>query len=393
MRRIRPAVGGVFQYETTTGARRWAVDYRDAHGLERRRAGFVRKDDAVAFRLQVEAELPGRGGMRFADVVARYLESRERLNRNRRSYCHLPAWVDVLGPRRIDRIQLEEIAAWLDRWEEERRLRPATRNRILAQISGVFTYAVERRWISRHPIRGTWLRPVREHGERDRWLRRHELEAIVAACPGWLGRIVRFGASTGMRLEEICQLRVADVQADERGRRFVIAGRTKNGDPLAWPLIGWPLEAVEERVKGSRFPGDLLFPGPTGKGARQAVRRVLPGAVRAAGLRWGRWMRDATGELVRDDQGRRVPDPDGVTFHTLRHTFASLAINAGIDARLVQRMGNWRDPRMLDRYAHLADERLREAAGKVADLIGGRSLAVVPRGTPKRQGKKRRNGD
>ena len=40
---------------------------------------------------------------------------------------------------------------------------------------------------------------------------------------------------------------------------------------------------------------------------------------------------------------------------------ASNALNAGIPEHIVQKMGNWKDRRMLGRYAHLADGNLRQA--------------------------------
>ncbi len=61
---------------------------------------------------------------------------------------------------------------------------------------------------------------------------------------------------------------------------------------------------------------------------------------------------------------------DGVTFHSLRHSMASLALNAGVSEVVVQRLGNWKTRRMVSRYAHLADETLRSGAAKLADLLG-----------------------
>jgi hypothetical protein len=48
---------------------------------------------------------------------------------------------------------------------------------------------------------------------------------------------------------------------------------------------------------------------------------------------------------------------------------ASLALNYGVPEATVQRMGNWKTRTMVQRYAHLADERLREAAATVAKVI------------------------
>ena len=50
-----------------------------------------------------------------------------------------------------------------------------------------------------------------------------------------------------------------------------------------------------------------------------------------------------------------------VSFHTLRHTFASRLVMAGVDLLTVQSLGGWRDLAMVQRYAHLATGQRREA--------------------------------
>jgi len=154
-----------------------------------------------------------------------------------------------------------------------------------------------------------------------------------------------------MRLGEVCSLTRASYQVDQLGRAYLVSERTKNGDRLFWPLEGWPKTYVEKRVAVCRFPGDYLFPGIEGGKAYKSVQRWLPEAIRAAGLNYGRKHRD------------------GVTFHTFRHSMASLALNHGVPESTVQRMGNWKTRAMVQRYAHLADEELRSAAAKLADLV------------------------
>ena len=43
--------------------------------------------------------------------------------------------------------------------------------------------------------------------------------------------------------------------------------------------------------------------------------------------------------------------------------------NAGIAEHIVQKMGNWKDRRMLARYAHLGDENLRQAESDLTRLL------------------------
>ena len=52
---------------------------------------------------------------------------------------------------------------------------------------------------------------------------------------------------------------------------------------------------------------------------------------------------------------------DGVTWHSLRHTFASRLVMAGADLRTVQELGGWRTLALVSRYAHLSPDHLRAA--------------------------------
>ena len=60
---------------------------------------------------------------------------------------------------------------------------------------------------------------------------------------------------------------------------------------------------------------------------------------------------------------------------------ASVAMNSGVPSAVVQRMGNWKTPAMVDRYAHLADESLRHAAHIVDTAMGPDGEAASARGT------------
>src|SRR5262249_20915048 len=94
---------------------------------------------------------------------------------------------------------------------------------------------------------------------------------------------------------------------------------------------------------------------PHGGNTETSIKRWLPVVCRVAKLPYGRKI------------------ADGLTFHTFRHSMASLALNAGVPEVVVQRMGNWKDRRMLARYAHLADETMREAAGTLSEIVAGKA--------------------
>jgi integrase len=71
-------------------------------------------------------------------------------------------------------------------------------------------------------------------------------------------------------------------------------------------------------------------------------------------------------------------------WHDLRHTFATWHRQAGTPTHELQRLGGWKTGSMVERYAHVAPEALRSAAGRL-DAIG--RTVVTPAGydlaTPK----------
>jgi integrase len=64
---------------------------------------------------------------------------------------------------------------------------------------------------------------------------------------------------------------------------------------------------------------------------------------------------------------------DGVRFHDLRHSFASLLVGEGLSLPIIGRMLGHTKAQTTNRYAHLADAPLRDAAEKVATLVGRRA--------------------
>jgi site-specific recombinase XerD len=70
---------------------------------------------------------------------------------------------------------------------------------------------------------------------------------------------------------------------------------------------------------------------------------------------------------------------EDVTFHTLRHTFASWAMMRAVSFKELKELlgqGSWA---MTMRYAHLAPEHLRTAVSRLAGLTAGRSPPKSPK--------------
>ena len=125
---------------------------------------------------------------------------------------------------------------------------------------------------------------------------------------------------------------------------------SKNGDRRLVPL---PLQAIATLQKRPA-PLRELFPGWTLDKLMHTVHRV----AKQAGLQ-------------------------GVTFHTLRHTFASHAVMAGVDLYTLAKLLGHRDLAQVQRYAHLTPAHLQAATNQAATAI---FADQVPRPMPHEQG-------
>ena len=76
-------------------------------------------------------------------------------------------------------------------------------------------------------------------------------------------------------------------------------------------------------------------------------------------------------------QVRRETELEGVRIHDLRHTFASHLVSSGLSLELVGRLLGHTQAATTMRYAHLADDPLREAANRYGNIVTGAKTAEV----------------
>lgn len=338
--------------------------------------------DNIKHEINVGTYIPERDRKRtiphpFEVVCESYLRDRDLRGKRDDSYRKLVAdWLPVFNGRDITSIDLADVEGQLATWKAGRGWSDATYNNSLSQLSGVFTYAYRQGWIERHPLRGRAERLAVSNGER-RYFYPHELAAMVRTARAlarlhgqsvdWLANIVMAAPFTGLRRSAFCSLRVRDARKDEAGEIWLRVDRDKNGEPVEKRLVGRVAEIVQDRID-SALPMAYLFPGPwDGRRSRRTNE-----------------LRQATAYHVVDDYlrvvvervGKRHPDwglrwgvRGGVTFHSFRHAMASLALNAGVPRDVVKKMGNWKTDAMVNRYAHRADEHVRAAEDRLAEVL------------------------
>jgi site-specific recombinase XerD len=89
-----------------------------------------------------------------------------------------------------------------------------------------------------------------------------------------------------------------------------------------------------------------VFPGRIKGKPLQELRGVWEKVTRAAGL-------------------------EGALVYTLRHSFASVGAGGGLSLQLVGKLLGHTVARTTEKYSHLADDPLREAAAKIGAVIAG----------------------
>jgi integrase len=239
--------------------------------------------------------------------------------------------------RYLDRCVLEVVGK--NEEGEEIRRRPATINRRRMFLSGVFSEAIRRGYLDRNPARGIPNLP--EHNDRLRWLTKNEEERILGYSPDYLKPILLTALKTGMRKGELLRLKWADLDFDQRILRVA---HTKNHKVRYIPMNRSLVEllgAISPFV-GPRGQSPYVFTNAETGGRYKDLSRVTEKICRKAGL-------------------------DDVTFHTLRHTFASRQAQAGIPLNTIRELLGHGDMKVTMRYAHLAPNNLREAVEALED--------------------------
>ncbi len=145
--------------------------------------------------------------------------------------------------------------------------------------------------------------------------------------------------ATGLRVSELCQLRLSDLNAELGVVRVTGKGDRQRLVPVGRPALaaiaGYCEAARRQLLRGRASP--YLFVTARGRClSRQAFWKLLAGHGRKAGL------------------GQRL------TPHTLRHTFATHLLEGGADLRSVQTMLGHADISTTQIYTHVMRSRLRK---------------------------------
>ena len=229
-----------------------------------------------------------------------------------------------------------------------------TINRELAMASALFKWAILMGYVEENPVRRV-PRYSEAGRERETYLTAAESRALIAVAEDAFRPLLSTALHTGMRKGELLPLAWRDVDF-ERGEIVVRPTTDKAGRGRTIPMAkALARELAETREERKVLSTAAVFAMPNGRPIRPD--RADGMLLRAL----------AFCEAIPEEKKPKV------TFHTLRHTAASLMVQAGVNWREVMRIFGWTTMAMVMRYAHFAPEAGRDAVDRLGAAFEGPS--------------------
>ena len=274
---------------------------------------------------------PQIGGIPLADLTSLDLQ---------RFYKHL------LDGGRVDRIEAKK---------KPKGLAPKTVRNIHQMIGSAYNLAMEQKLVTRNPTQGCAL-PKVEHKEM-KTLTADQLSAFFQeARDSGVYELYYLDLATGLRRGELLGLKWADADLDRGVLKIQRAISRQNGKVVEAPLktknayrtLPLSADAIDVLMQQRRKTGnsEWVFPSPSGGPmSPDSVLHMLQRVLKRAGL-------------------------PRIRFHDLRHTFATMALQNGVDVKTVSSMlGHYSAGFTLDTYAHVTTDAQLKAAQTMGNIL------------------------
>ncbi|PST48453.1 hypothetical protein COO72_07870 [Bifidobacterium callitrichos] len=362
--------------------KRWRCRWYTVEGETRRQhsKSFARLADAEAFQAGMEDDMrsgryadPNDARKPFRDIADMWLRSKNHVSEGVRARyeCELRVYVNPRWANTpIGSITIDDVARWVSdlstgdypvSLSAERTAKPlsprSVKSIVKVVFAGVLDYAVKSRYLMSNPARDVEI-PKSEYRDLI-FLDIHEIEALADAAER-VGRpidalIIRFQSYVGTRINESFALQVGDLDLDHRkarirrtwknGAKAQRLGPPKSGKPRTVAIPKFLIKPLREQIKG------------------QPETAYVFRAIRGGHINDHNWRRKVWHKAV---ELAGLNDVQGLTPHSLRHSYAAIAIKAGADVKILQRqMGHASASLTLDVYGFLFPERLEQVADAV----------------------------
>ena len=276
---------------------------------------------------------PQLGSIPLADLTSLDLQ---------RFYKHL------LDGGRVDRIEAKK---------KPKGLAPKTVRNIHQMIGSAYNLAMEQKLVTRNPADGCAL-PKAEHKEMQTLPVEQLTSFLREAKDSGVFALYYIDLTTGLRRGELLGLKWSDIDLEKGDLRVQRQIGRIDGKIIEMPLktknvyraLPLSTDAIDVLMQQRRKTGnsEWVFPSPTGGLlSPDSVLHMLHRVLKRAGL-------------------------PKVRFHDLRHTFATLALQNGVDIKTVSGMlGHFSAGFTLDTYAHVTTSAKREAAKTMGNILSG----------------------
>jgi integrase len=219
---------------------------------------------------------------------------------------------------------------------EEIRQRRASANRVLTMLKAALNHAYDEGHVANRDAWGRRLAPFEKvEVARVRYLTVAEAERLLHACDVEFRALVRAGLETGCRYGELTRLEVCDFNSDAN---TLAIRQSKSGEPRHVVLTDEGAAFFQRHCAG-RSGHELMFRHDGGN-AWQRSEQARPMAEACT-------------------NGKIRP---AISFHILRHTWASHAVMNGMPLLVVAKNLGHADTRMVEKhYGHLAPSFIADA--------------------------------
>lgn len=363
-------MASIHAYETKKGVR-WRVAYDGPDHRQHTKRGFKTKREATNYCARIVTSLhdgtyidPREGEITVGMLAPAWLKAKS---------VHKPtyvrdlesAWRVHVEPRwanvPISAVRHSDIQAWVSELGNQRSA--SVTLRAFGVLKGICDAAIADRRITVSPCTNITLpRKLKRAAERH-YLTASQLLALAESAGRW-GPLVLTLGFCGIRYGEATALTVGCVDL-EHGRLHIRESMSRVGSryvttaPKTWEMRDVPMppyvaEQLRPLVEG-RDAGEYVFTRPNGEHIIQQSASIVRKTADAYQW-WGYALKAAGLEPMK--------------IHDLRHTAASLAVSAGANVKLVQRMlGHESASVTLDTYADLFDHDLDSVSAAMNELI------------------------
>jgi integrase len=244
--------------------------------------------------------------------------------------------------------------------DEAIRRRRATANRVLTMLKAILNHAYDEGHVPHRDAWGRKLKPFESvDAARIRYLSIAEAKRLINACDADFRPLVRAALETGARYSELARLEVLDFNPDSG---TIAVRQSKSGEARHIILTEEGASFFHAHCAG-RAGHELMFgheiePRKTTEQAKPKQPTKSP------------WKTAEQARPMREANERAKLKPS-ISFHGLRHTWASHAVMNGVPLIIVAKNLGHKDTRMVEKhYGHLAPSYVADAIRAGAPKFG-----------------------